>query len=93
MARVIAGVATSHVPAIGAAIDHGRTREPYWKPLFDGVEPAHVVAKLRESYIFGRTIVLTQPQGIRLSIGVWNRESDIERIAEAVNSIAKDSGG
>ena len=59
----------------------------------DGVEPANVVAKLRESYIFGRTIVLTQPQGIRLSIGVWNRESDIERIAEVVNSIAKDSGG
>ena len=40
MARVVAGVATSHVPAIGAAIDHGRTRDPYWKPLFDGVEPA-----------------------------------------------------
>ena len=40
MARVIAGVATSHVPAIGAAVDHGKTREPYWKPLFDGVEPA-----------------------------------------------------
>ncbi len=34
MARVITGVATSHVPAIGAAVDHGRTQEPYWKPLF-----------------------------------------------------------
>ena len=40
MASVVAGVATSHVPAIGAAIDRGRTQEPYWKPLFDGVEPA-----------------------------------------------------
>ena len=40
MARVIGGVATSHVPAIGAAVDHGKTQEPYWKPLFDGVEPA-----------------------------------------------------
>ena len=40
MARIIAGVATSHVPAIGAAVDHGKTREPYWKPLFEGVEPA-----------------------------------------------------
>ena len=28
------------MPAIGAAIDHGRTQDPYWKPLFDGVEPA-----------------------------------------------------
>ena len=40
MASVIGGVATSHVPAIGAAVDHGKTQEPYWKPLFDGVEPA-----------------------------------------------------
>ncbi len=38
MARITAGVATSHVPAIGAAIDHGRTGEPYWKPVFDGYE-------------------------------------------------------
>ena len=40
MARIIAGVATSHVPAIGAAVDHGKTHEPYWQPLFEGVEPA-----------------------------------------------------
>lgn len=39
MAKIIAGVGTSHVPAIGAAIDHNKTQEPYFKPLFDGVEP------------------------------------------------------
>jgi len=38
VARIIAGVATSHVPAIGAAIDNGRTSEPYWQPLFAGYE-------------------------------------------------------
>lgn len=38
MARLTAGVATSHVPAIGAAVDFGKTEEPYWKPLFDGYE-------------------------------------------------------
>ena len=38
MARIVAGVATSHVPAIGAALDQGKTREPYWRPLFDGYE-------------------------------------------------------
>ena len=38
MARLTAGVTTSHVPAIGAAIDLGKTQEPYWKPLFDGFE-------------------------------------------------------
>ena len=36
MARIAAGVSTSHVPAIGAALDAGKSAEPYWKPVFDG---------------------------------------------------------
>jgi protocatechuate 4,5-dioxygenase beta chain len=36
MARISAGIGCSHVPAIGAAIDHSKTGEPYWQPLFDG---------------------------------------------------------
>lgn len=38
MAKISAGVATSHVPAIGAAIDNGITDTDYWKPLFDGYD-------------------------------------------------------
>lgn len=38
MAKITAGVATSHVPAIGAAIDNGKTQEPYWQPLFKGYD-------------------------------------------------------
>jgi protocatechuate 4,5-dioxygenase beta chain len=38
MARITAGIATSHVPAIGAAIDLGKTREEYWAPVFAGYE-------------------------------------------------------
>ena len=38
MAKVTGGITTSHVPAIGAAIDHGKTGEDYWKPLFKGYE-------------------------------------------------------
>lgn len=38
MARVTAGVGSSHVPLIGRAVDTGATQEPYWKPLFDGYE-------------------------------------------------------
>lgn len=38
MARISAGVATSHVPAIGAAMDLGKTDEAYWSPLFKGYE-------------------------------------------------------
>lgn len=40
MAKIIAGVGTSHVPAIGAAVDHHKTETPYWKPLFDGYKHA-----------------------------------------------------
>ena len=38
MARITAGLAMSHVPAIGRAIDTGATTEPYWAPLFKGFE-------------------------------------------------------
>jgi protocatechuate 4,5-dioxygenase, beta chain len=38
MACITAGLATSHVPAIGAAIDLGKTAEPYWQPAFAGYE-------------------------------------------------------
>jgi len=38
VARIIAGVASSHVPAIGAAIDNHRTGEPYWQRVFEGFE-------------------------------------------------------
>ena len=40
MAEIVYGVATSHVPAIGAAIDNGKEDEPYWVPLFEGYEGA-----------------------------------------------------
>ena len=38
MARISASVYTSHVPAIGAAMDLGKTGEAYWQPLFGGYE-------------------------------------------------------
>lgn len=38
MARLTAGLATSHIPAVGAAIDLGKTDEPYWVPVFQGYE-------------------------------------------------------
>lgn len=37
-ARITASVFTSHVPAIGVAIDTGKTNEPYWQPVFKGYE-------------------------------------------------------
>jgi protocatechuate 4,5-dioxygenase beta chain len=40
MARIVAGVGTSHVPSVGAAMDNGKQGDPVWKPYFDRVEPA-----------------------------------------------------
>jgi protocatechuate 4,5-dioxygenase beta chain len=38
MARITASVYTSHVPAIGAALDQGKADEPYWRKVFAGYE-------------------------------------------------------
>ncbi len=38
MARITASVYTSHVPAIGAALDLGKSNEPYWQPVFKGYD-------------------------------------------------------
>ena len=38
MARITASVYTSHVPAIGAALDLGKHTEPYWRPVFAGYD-------------------------------------------------------
>jgi len=38
MARITHGLATSHVPAIGVAMDLGKTEEAYWQPVFAGYQ-------------------------------------------------------
>ncbi|MFC2953424.1 class III extradiol dioxygenase subunit beta [Marinicaulis aureus] len=38
MARITAGITSSHVPAIGAAVDLGNTQDDYWKPAFAGFD-------------------------------------------------------
>ena len=41
MAKIIAGIGTSHTPALSAPPwTTGRTAEPYWTPLFKGYEPS-----------------------------------------------------
>ncbi len=37
-ARITSSVYTSHVPAIGAALDQHKTGEPYWQPVFSGYD-------------------------------------------------------
>ena len=40
MADIVAGLCTSHIPAVGAAMDLGKTEEPYWQPVFAGYDRA-----------------------------------------------------
>ncbi len=39
MAKIVGGITTSHIPAIGVAMTKGLQEDPYWKPLFDGYVP------------------------------------------------------
>ena len=57
MAKIIAGVGTSHTPALGAAVDIGKTNEPYWMPLFKGYDVC--------SQCYGRDLA----RGHRIAIG------------------------
>lgn len=38
MARITAGVASSHVPLLGVAVDQGKTGDDYFGPIFEGYE-------------------------------------------------------
>jgi len=39
MARIVGGIGTSHIPAIGLAMARNQCAEPYWKPFFDAYAP------------------------------------------------------
>lgn len=39
MARIIGGIASSHSPTIGFALDTHKQNDPVWKPIFEAYEP------------------------------------------------------
>ena len=39
MARIIGGLAVSHTPTIGFAVDHDKQNEAAWAPIFESFEP------------------------------------------------------
>ena len=39
MARIVGGIGTSHIPAIGLAMARHQQADPYWKPFFDAYAP------------------------------------------------------
>jgi gallate dioxygenase len=39
MARILGGIASSHTPTIGFALDTGKQADPVWAPIFEGYRP------------------------------------------------------
>ena len=39
MATIVGGIATSHTPTIGFAVDTHKQNDPVWKPIFEGFKP------------------------------------------------------
>ena len=39
MATIVGGIATSHTPTIGFALDANKQNDPLWAPIFAGYEP------------------------------------------------------
>lgn len=81
MAKIVAGITSSHVPAVGHAVDAGKTQEPYWKPMFDGYEfskkwaeenPADVAIIVYNDHasFFGMDIIPTFGMGIAEKYGI-----------------------
>jgi gallate dioxygenase len=39
VAKILGGIATSHTPTIGFALDAGKQKDPVWAPIFEGYKP------------------------------------------------------
>lgn len=54
MAIIIGGIALSHTPTIGFALDHGKQDDPVWKPVFDAFVPVRgwIAAKRPDVLLF-----------------------------------------
>lgn len=66
MARIVAGIGSSHVPNFGPAYDGKKFNEPDWKPLFDGYAP--VKAWLRDEVKPDVAIVVYNDHGSDFSL-------------------------
>ncbi|MGH8217549.1 MAG: gallate dioxygenase [Steroidobacteraceae bacterium] len=53
MATIVGGIATSHTPTIGFAVDTGKQKDPVWAPIFAGYEPVQLwLAQKRPDVLF-----------------------------------------
>ena len=84
MARITAGVATSHIPALGVAIDLAKGDEPYWQPVFNGYQVSNqVVITVRDLKNLGPAIDASVNAGANNASGISLGLSDPSKAEEA----------
>jgi len=66
----------------------GRDQNSLMSFTVRGVDSGDAVETLRKRNIFTRTVGIYDPPAIRVSVGFWNRESDMNSVAEVVKSLA-----
>jgi len=53
MATIVGGIATSHTPTIGFAVDTDKQKDPVWAPIFEGYKPVQKwLAEKRPDVLF-----------------------------------------
>ncbi|HEY6457980.1 MAG TPA: gallate dioxygenase, partial [Steroidobacteraceae bacterium] len=53
MARIVGGIASSHTPTIGFALDTQKQADPVWAPIFEGYKPVQAwLAQKRPDVLF-----------------------------------------
>lgn len=53
MAKIVGGIASSHTPTIGFALDTQKQADPVWAPIFEGYEPVQAwLAEKRPDVLF-----------------------------------------
>jgi len=67
MARITAGVTTSHVPAIGAALDNGKAQDAYWAPMFAGYDSPNAGLRNRSPTSYSWSTTITPPLSVSTS--------------------------
>ena len=80
MARIIGGITTSHVPAIGGAIAKSLQQDPYWKPFFDGFVPVRQwIAETRPDTV----VVVYNDHGLNEQQAAAIRAKNVLQLLEA----------
>ena len=87
-ARFTSALYTSHVPAIGAAMDLGKTEEPYWKKVFSGYEWTRKWAKENTPDV----VILDLPPLLddAVMMALMPQLDAVLLVADGLNSTARD---